>query len=145
LCAWFGALTHRVWDTFTHGSIDTAGQPIAALNDVAFAGLPWWHVLQYTSTLLGALAVVAMAAHIGRRRLLIEWHGESDPIAVSRSRFWIMAAIVWAGGLAITAAFDGGGVALVVRALIVAAIGLLVGACVASTNVEMAGADTLVP
>jgi hypothetical protein len=63
-CAWFGALTHRIWDTFTHGSIDATGQPIAALNDIAFAGLPWWHLLQYASTLLGAVAVAAMALHI---------------------------------------------------------------------------------
>jgi hypothetical protein len=63
--------------------------------------------------------------------LLIGWHGVPAPVAVSRRRFCGAAAAVWVIGAGSLAGLAGGVAAIVVRALIVAAVGLLVGAAIA--------------
>ncbi|MGI5242602.1 DUF4184 family protein [Dactylosporangium sp. CA-139066] len=70
LSAWLGALSHRLWDLVTHGANATRGTAsLTFLDAEAFAGQPWWRVLHYGSSVLGGLAVLAAAIHIGRTPL----------------------------------------------------------------------------
>jgi hypothetical protein len=48
----------------------------------AVAGLPWWRVIQLVSELIGTAIVLAAAVYIGRRRLLLAWHGARTSRAV---------------------------------------------------------------
>jgi hypothetical protein len=88
-----GMATHVVWDSFTHERATGIWAPLH-LDRPAFAGLPWWHVLQYASTLLGGLAALLMFAHIGARHRLVEWHGTPDPVPTNIRRFWTVAGTV---------------------------------------------------
>lgn len=81
---------------------------------------------------VGALAMLALAALIGRRRLVRRWHGEAPGYGRRPGRFWSVAAAVAVPGIAITpllpAAFllhTSG-----VRVLTALAAGLLVAAAV---------------
>jgi Domain of unknown function (DUF4184) len=101
-CAWFAAVTHRVWDMFTHASIDQGQVRFAWLSDVAFHGQPWWRLLHYGSTVLGAVGVAFAIHHVGRHHLLRAWHPEATfrETPVHRPRFWIMCVTAWVVGVA---------------------------------------------
>jgi hypothetical protein len=95
--ALLGSGTHIVWDGFTHyeGAVHGWGvRLVPALRLEAWPGVPWWYVAQHASTVLGAVAVLAFAVHIGRRRLLRVWHGDPPEVARTPVRFWSVAAAV---------------------------------------------------
>ncbi len=94
--ALIGAVTHVVWDGFTH---DPRGhgwvaRRLAALQQDGLFGLPWWTVTQHTSTVVGALVALAYARHLARHRLLRAWHGDPPPAPRAPVRFWLTAAVV---------------------------------------------------
>lgn len=81
-----GALTHLLWDAFTHGSgfgfeeLPILGQSLAGLP--AYERQPY-HLLQHGSTLLGAAALVVAARRwIARAPVVVG----SDAVAASRRR-----------------------------------------------------------
>lgn len=92
-----GGLTHIAWDGFTHAQGTQHGWAVRlapALRVEAWPGTPWWLVAQHASTVLGAVAVAALAVHIGRRRLLRAWHGAPPDVARCPGVFWSVAAVV---------------------------------------------------
>jgi hypothetical protein len=93
--AYLGALTHRLWDMFTHASIDAGAIRFEFLNEEAAFGHPWWQVFHHGSTLVGGVAVALAAVHIGRTRWLLD--GGPEPVRPEPSRrvFWTVAAVVW--------------------------------------------------
>jgi hypothetical protein len=96
-----GGASHIFWDGFTHppsGGWFVAAHPV--MTQEAYAGWPWWQVAQWTSTGVGGLAAVGMFLYIGRRRLLIAWHGEVTPMASRPAVFWTVLGIVGCAGTA---------------------------------------------
>jgi Domain of unknown function (DUF4184) len=105
--ALLGALSHLLWDSVTHPYILVVhpflgGQTyLPALHTTAWAGLPWWRVIQLVSDVLGTVGAVATAVHIGRRRLLVAWHGPAPTVRRRPALFW---SVLVAAGAALTAA-----------------------------------------
>jgi hypothetical protein len=98
-----GGATHVFWDGFTHppeGGWFVAEFPV--MTREAMFGQPWWQIAQWTSTTLGAAAVVLMALHIGRRRLLRVWHGRPPLAPAQPERFWASVAVIGGIGTAVT-------------------------------------------
>nr|WP_239542390.1 DUF4184 family protein [Micromonospora terminaliae] len=85
LSAVLAAGTHQAWDRVTEN---------APVFDVA-------------STALGALAALALAAHIGRRGLLRAWHGEPPRVPARPRLFWAVAGAVAAAGALVAARLPG--------------------------------------
>ncbi len=145
-CAWLGALSHRLWDMFTHASIDQGTVRFAWLSREAFAGQPWWQVLQYGSTVLGAVVVLILFVRVGRTRALVAWHGDlrrvgsAAPVRQSGA-FWGTAAAVVVLGVAAQPFLAGAGeVAIVyVRMLAVVGLALLSAAAVSSARCRGTG------
>jgi hypothetical protein len=129
--AFVGAATHLGWDTFTHERA-TRIWTFLPLDHIAFAGQPWWHVLQIASTAIGALVTVVLARHIGRKRLLIAWHGRSPAVTTHPARFWTVTIAVGLIGLATLPLLAQSGLSYVlgVRLLIIAAFAVLAGSVV---------------
>jgi hypothetical protein len=100
-CAVFGAATHLLWDFLTH----TDGWVNAILGFDWYERMPlaWYYVSDLPSSALGGLAVMLGLVHIGRRRLLVRWHGE-PPASPPRSpgRFWAAFGVVAVIGLVLT-------------------------------------------
>lgn len=95
--ALLGAASHVAWDGFTHSPDARYGwgvRLLPALTEQPADGWPWWLIAQHTSTVLGAAVALALAAYLGRHRLLRAWHG--PPPAVPRTPwvFWPVAAAV---------------------------------------------------
>jgi hypothetical protein len=123
-----GALSHLVWDAFTHPTADRGRVLHPWLTHVAVAGQPWWVVLWLASDAFGLVAGIALMLHIGRYRLVRTWHGEPPAVPTNPARFWTTAGAVLAlGGVAL--AFQPVGVFhdQAVRAMLVAGAALLVG------------------
>ncbi len=95
LCGALGALSHVVWDAFTH-----PGGPFPVLRHDATPGVPWWFLLVNVSDMLGFAVAAAVVVHIGRCRLLVEWHGPARLPAPAPLRFWSVAAVTFALGVA---------------------------------------------
>jgi hypothetical protein len=98
LSALIGAFSHLLWDTFTHPYV-LIGHPFwsngtyfPALHRIAVAGLPWWRIIQLISEVAGSLTTIAVAVHIGRRRLLVAWHGAAPEVPRRPALFWSVAA-----------------------------------------------------
>ncbi len=103
-----GAFSHQLWDSVTHPYL-LIGHPfhgpdshLPAMHAIAVAGLPWWRVIHLGSELLGCVLMAAVAVHIGRRRLLVDWHGPAPTAPRRPTVFWSVAALV--GGLLVAAA-----------------------------------------
>jgi hypothetical protein len=95
--ALFGAGSHIVWDGFTHSPEGPNGWGttlVPGLTTELRPGLPWWFVAQHVSTVLGALAALAIAIYLGRRRLLRAWHGPPPPVSRTHCVFWSAAVAV---------------------------------------------------
>ncbi len=107
--ALLGAASHMVWDMFTHPYIlfgdpfTGAGTFFPALHRIAVAGLPWWRVIYLVSEVVGSVAVLSMAVHIGRRRLLLAWHGPVPQV----SRVLCRPVLFWSAAAAIVAVLTG--------------------------------------
>jgi hypothetical protein len=93
--ALLGAITHIVWDAFTHPV------PFPWLHHRSLFGLPLWDLLSMLSNVVGFVAGLALALHIGRRRLLIVWHGLPRPMPRRPAYFWSVAGGVAALGVAL--------------------------------------------
>ena len=127
------ALSHLVWDAFTHppAGINSWGvRAVAVLTADGPWGLPWWYVVQHVSSLVGAAGTAAVAWHIGRTSALRRWHGAPPPVPVSLVRFWVTAAVVLVAGVAATVLLPRAASAHVsgVRLLYAAALALIAGA-----------------
>jgi hypothetical protein len=132
-----GALTHQVWDAFTHPYMLFVGPSayLPALHATAVAGLPWWRIVQLVSEVGGAVVTAAFIVHIGRRRLLVEWHGPAPATATRPVLFWAVAVLVAAGSGAAAMALPGNDVGFWVvatRWLGAVVIGLLAAALAAA-------------
>jgi hypothetical protein len=101
--AMLGALTHQVWDAVTHPYMLflSPSSHLAAMHATAFAGLPWWRVVHLLSELVGVVVTVAVVVQIGRRRLLVDWHGPAPVRAARPFVFWpvaVLSAVVLTAG-----------------------------------------------
>ncbi|GAB3148414.1 hypothetical protein GCM10027290_33100 [Micromonospora sonneratiae] len=79
------AATHQVWDRLTER-------------------MP---VFDAASTVLGALAALALAVHIGRRGLLRTWHGAPPEAPSQPALFWTVAASVTIAGTMVASRLPG--------------------------------------
>jgi hypothetical protein len=94
-----GSATHLLWDGVTH-SPQTNGFGATLLPWLAaepLPGLPWYRALQHASSVLGAIAAVALAVYIGRRSLIRRWHGPPPDLRRRPVLFWTVAGVVLAG------------------------------------------------
>ncbi|MEV4755357.1 DUF4184 family protein [Micromonospora sp. NPDC049559] len=127
--ALLGAATHVGWDWLTHtdGWLST----LFGVHWYEATGVPWWTVSDLTSTAVGALVTVLLAARIGRRRLLLAGAAPpARPVPRRPGVFWGGAAVVAAVGCAALPHLPAAGLlaATVVRILCVFALALLAGA-----------------
>ena len=92
VCIVFGAVTHILWDSFTH-PFGAAVQSLPALSQPAIAQVPLFRVLQHLSTVLGVTAVGLVGYANLRRR---EPHSATRPELpnVVRSLFWVTLCVV---------------------------------------------------
>ncbi|WP_412540739.1 DUF4184 family protein [Longispora sp. K20-0274] len=86
--AYLGALSHRLWDMVTHESIDQGRVRFAWLSLAGPGGVPVHTYAHLGSTVLGALGVAWCAVLIGRRGLLVRWHGPVAPGPARAVLFW---------------------------------------------------------
>jgi hypothetical protein len=96
--AWIGAFSHVLWDHVTHTSIAGTDLGLPVLNAELVGGVPWWMPIHLLSSVLGALAWLAITVHIGRRRLLIQWHGPAPVLPRRPKVFWGVFAATGLGG-----------------------------------------------
>jgi hypothetical protein len=135
-----GAVTHLVWDSFTHppgaGRVDLGVALIPALTAPGPFGLPWWKLLQQGSTAGGAVVAVATLWWIGRRRLLREWHGAPPAGPRRPAAFWSAASAVAVTGAVVSLTLPAAGHSFVlgVRLLYVAALAALAGSVAAAVR-----------
>ena len=136
-CAAIGATSHLCWDSFTHASMDGGTVLFPILDTRVWPGMPLWHALQYVSSLVGVVVVVAMLARIGRYRLLVEWHGE-PPLSPRRpALFWTTAAVVCGALISLMPWLPGSTGPHVIGARIL--VGIMAGALAGSAAVRLAG------
>lgn len=85
-----GALTHQLWDAVTHPYMLflSPSSYLPAMHATAFAALPWWRVVHLLSELVGVVVTVTLLVRIGRRRLLVAWHGPAPTRAARPFVFW---------------------------------------------------------
>jgi hypothetical protein len=96
--ALLGAASHVGWDHITHVSIAGTGLGLPTLGREV-AGTPLWMPLHLGSSAVGALLWLAVTVHIGRKRLLLRWHGPAPAVPTRPCRFWATAATTCALGL----------------------------------------------
>jgi hypothetical protein len=102
-----GAVTHVVWDLFTHddswGPRHVAWLRSTAVN-MAGHSPTWARLLQYASHVGGALVSLYLLSRILRSGSLLRWYGvdtAGGPVpAGGADRFWTITAVGVAGGLA---------------------------------------------
>ncbi|MDX3532614.1 DUF4184 family protein [Streptomyces sp. ID05-39B] len=92
-----GALTHVVWDAFTH--LDRWGMRVFPVLGETIAGSPLYWYLQYGGSAVAALVITAFVAHALRRTAAGEPLGV--PVLSARDRWWAAGLI---GGCALVAA-----------------------------------------
>jgi hypothetical protein len=85
-----GALTHQVWDAITHPYMlfVATSAYLPAMHATAVAGLAWWRVVHLLSEVVGVVVTLATVIYIGRRRLLVAWHGPPPVLASRPLVFW---------------------------------------------------------
>lgn len=92
-----GALTHVVWDAFTH--LDRWGMRLFPVLGREVAGSPLYWYLQYGGSAVAAVVIAVFVAHALRRMPAAEPVGV--PVLSVRERWWAAAVI---GGCAVVAA-----------------------------------------
>jgi hypothetical protein len=145
--ALLGAVSHVVWDLFTHND-RWGARHIALLRSTAVSAfghdLTWAKVLQYAGHTLGAAIAVLLLARILRSGSLRRWYGLGpDPTTdlaaapgAGRLRFWTAVMLGTAGGAAWAIAGASGLPALVVRFSFGVAAGLVAGSLLCENDVE---------
>ncbi|MCW2609415.1 MAG: hypothetical protein JWM15_661 [Cryptosporangiaceae bacterium] len=118
-----GAVSHQFWDRFSH-----AYTPFAVAHRIGPLGEPWWQWVQWSSTVLGALAVLGMLVHVGRRRLLVRVYGEAPAEAVRPRLFWTVTATVLVPGVAATLPWLWDPTGTIVRWMVLLALAPMAGA-----------------
>ena len=123
-----GAASHLLWDSITHPYLLIAhpflgpDTYLPALHATAFAGLPWWRVIHLFSELLGALITLAAALHVGRRRLLVSWHGPAPVVPARPAVFWPVTAAAFAALVAASLALPANHLLHVIAARVLGAL-----------------------
>ncbi|MFJ4622767.1 DUF4184 family protein [Streptomyces sp. NPDC088812] len=92
-----GALTHVVWDAFTH--LDRWGMRLFPVLGEKVAGSPLYWYLQYGGSAVAAVVIVSFVVYALRRTPVAEPAGV--PVLSARDRWWAAAVI---GGCALVAA-----------------------------------------
>jgi Domain of unknown function (DUF4184) len=95
-----GAVSHIVWDAFTHPYVDGGRLLFPWLHDQVVPGLPWWELLVRVSDLVGFAVGLGLALHLGKARLLRRWHGAPPPAPRRPAVFWTVVSTVVGAGLA---------------------------------------------
>ena len=98
ISALIGAVSHALWDTFTHDGRWGARHVAILREEVATIGstsLSVARALQYVGHVGGAIVTLALLAYIAERRLLRQWYGaafdELPPVVLSnRSRAGVL-------------------------------------------------------
>ncbi|GIF41870.1 hypothetical protein Axi01nite_61810 [Actinoplanes xinjiangensis] len=125
----YGALRtsgHRWWITVTSAII-------GAGSHLVLDGLEaWFPAIEYPAHLVGLAVMAAIAAVIGRRRLLVQWHGAAPFASRQPVRFWSVVAAVAVPLLAVTPFLPAASLPHTtgVRVLTALALGLLTAALV---------------
>lgn len=101
ISAILGAVSHIVWDAFTHPTVDGGRVLFPWLHNWVTPELPWWRLLSIVSDHIGFVVGIAMALHIGSARLLRRWHGPPPPAPRRPVAFWTAAFAVAAAGMAL--------------------------------------------
>jgi hypothetical protein len=96
-----GAVSHIVWDAFTHPYVDGGRLLFPWLHDQVRPGMPWWELLVRVSDLVGFAVGLGLALHLGGARLLRRWHGPPPPAPRRPAAFWVTASTVVAAGVAL--------------------------------------------
>ena len=134
--AFVGALSHVIWDLFTHND-RWGAHHITVLRSTAVSALghdlTWAKLFQYAGHTLGAALAILLLARILRSGVLRRWYGLSpNPVAdgarapaAGKAWFWSVAALGTAGGAAWAIAGASGLPALVVRFSFGVAVGLV--------------------
>jgi len=109
-----GALSHQVWDAVTHPYMlfFSPSAFLPALHATAFGGLPWWRVVHLVSEALGTIVTGAALVHIGRRRLLVRWHGAAPSVVPRPRMFWPVLAVTFGTLTALFLLLPGNGVGI---------------------------------
>jgi hypothetical protein len=90
-----GNVRHRWWVT-------AASALLGAASHVVWDSMAdRWLFVDAASHALGALIVVAVMVQVGRVRLIRRWHGAPPAVVLRPIRFWSVAAIVGAFGVAV--------------------------------------------
>jgi hypothetical protein len=131
-----GALSHQVWDAVTHPYMLFVGPSayLPVMHETAMAGLPWWRIAHLASEAVGVLVVAAALIHIGRRRLLVRWHGPAPSTPARPLVFWPTATVSAAALGAASLALPGNDIGIWVvgsRWLGAVVLGLLIAAAAA--------------
>lgn len=139
-----GGGTHIIWDGFTHHPHVPHGwgtRLFPVLDNLSPIGASWWLLAQHGSTVIGAVVALVTVVHIGRRRLLIEWHG-SPPATVRMPKvFWSTLGVVAATYLLIWPLLPYRWAPYVqgVRFILIAAVSFLMAALVTSLAARAKG------
>ncbi|MFF1485161.1 DUF4184 family protein [Streptomyces sp. NPDC058319] len=86
LSAAAGALTHVVWDAFTHH--DRWGVRVFPVLDHRIGGAPGYRCLQYGGSAVAAVAITGFVVHALRRAVAVEPAGAGVPVLPARDRWW---------------------------------------------------------
>ncbi|WBB90305.1 DUF4184 family protein [Verrucosispora sp. WMMC514] len=138
--ALLGAASHLGWDWLTH--TDGWLRGVFGLQWSSVTDVAWWTVSDLTSTLVGALLAVVLAARLGRREAAKVGVCRVAPSPRRPALFWSVAALVAAAGLALVPLLPGASAlaATIVRSLHVAGLALVAGAIAVRIRSRRSGA-----
>ena len=135
-----GAVSHIVWDAFTHPYVDGPRLLFPWLHNEVWPGEPWWALLSGASDLVGFVAGTALIVYIGRHRLLVRWHGPAPSIVARPAVFWPVFALVVVVGLVLLPLHP---TSLLpqqaIRAMLLVALALVVAAFCARPKIPLTG------
>lgn len=140
--ALLGSVSHLAWDWLTH--TDGWLRVLFGVHWYEITGVAWWTVSDLTSTVVGAVVTIGVAARIGQRRVLLAEGNVSAPPAARRAgAFWAAAGVVAAVGLGLLPFVPGAGfpAATGVRLLHVVAVALIAGAVATRISVKWKGVE----
>jgi hypothetical protein len=96
-----GAVSHIVWDAFTHPYVDGGRLLFPWLHDQVSPGMTWWELLVRISDVVGFAVGPWLALRIGGARLLRRWHGPPPPAPRRPATFWAAVSTVVGLGMAL--------------------------------------------